>query len=172
MKSQPPRFADRPLDPALDLVLTRVVDVPRSVVWSAWTVPDQLMQWFTPAPWRTVECEIDLVPGGAFRTVFRSPEGETFPSVGCYLEVLAQERLTWTNVLGPGFRPAGKVIAGAGEPLGFTATITLEDAGGGTRYTARVIHGNPADRARHAEMGFNDGWSKALDQLVEFARRR
>src|SRR5690242_2821697 len=93
-------------NPSLDLVLERVVDVPRELVWSAWTTPEHIKKWFTPAPWTTIACEIDLRPGGAFRTTMRSPEGEEFPNVGCYLEVVPNERLVWTNALGPGFRPA------------------------------------------------------------------
>ena len=49
----------------------------------AWTTPEHLKKWFTPAPWTTVDCEIDLRPGGIFRTVMRSPEGQEFPNVGC-----------------------------------------------------------------------------------------
>lgn len=60
-------------DPKLDLVLERVVDVPRELVWKARTTPEHLKKWFTPAPWTTVDCEIDLRPGGIFRTVMRSP---------------------------------------------------------------------------------------------------
>ena len=51
-------------DPRLDLLLERVVDVPPDLVWTAWTVPAHVKKWFTPAPWKTVECEIDLRPGG------------------------------------------------------------------------------------------------------------
>ena len=51
-------------DPKLDLVLERVVDVAPTLVWAAWTRPEYLKQWFTPAPWQTVDCEIDLRPGG------------------------------------------------------------------------------------------------------------
>jgi uncharacterized protein YndB with AHSA1/START domain len=54
-------------------------------------------QWFTPAPWKTVDCEIDLRPGGLFRTVMRSPEGQEFPNVGCYLEIVENEKLIWTQ---------------------------------------------------------------------------
>jgi uncharacterized protein YndB with AHSA1/START domain len=75
-------------DPELDLVLERVVDVPPALVWRAWTEPERLKRWFTPKPWQTVECEIDLRPGGIFRTTMRSPEGEDTPHVGCYLEVV------------------------------------------------------------------------------------
>src|SRR4051812_21279144 len=48
-----------PLDPKTDLVLERVVDVAPELVWKAWTTPDDLKRWFTPAPWKTVDCEID-----------------------------------------------------------------------------------------------------------------
>ncbi|HVY55877.1 MAG TPA: SRPBCC domain-containing protein, partial [Thermodesulfobacteriota bacterium] len=45
-------------DPRLDLVIERIIDVPRELVWKAWTTPEHLMKWFTPAPWMTVACEI------------------------------------------------------------------------------------------------------------------
>lgn len=51
-------------NPKLDLVLERFVDVPPRLVWAAWTQPKHVMRWFTPAPWKTVDCEIDLRPGG------------------------------------------------------------------------------------------------------------
>jgi len=91
-------------DAKLDLVLERVVDVPRELVWRAWTEPEHLKKWFTPVPWQTVDCEIDLRPGGIFRTVMRSPEGQEYPNLGCYLEVARNERLSWTNALEAGFR--------------------------------------------------------------------
>ena len=80
-------------DPKLDLVLERVVDVPRELVWECWTKAVHIPHWFVPRPWAVAECEIDLRPGGIFRTVFRSPEGQEFPNVGCYLEVTPNERL-------------------------------------------------------------------------------
>ena len=79
-------------DPRLDLLLERVVEVPPELVWAAWTQPEHLKKWFTPAPWTTVDCEIDLRPGGIFRTVMRSPEGQEFPHEGCYLEILENRR--------------------------------------------------------------------------------
>src|SRR5262249_41291314 len=89
-------------DPKLDLVLERVIDVPRELVWTAWTTPKHLLPWFCPKPWTTIDCEIDLRPGGIFRSVMRSPEGKEFPNVGCYLEVVPHERLIWTDALLPG----------------------------------------------------------------------
>jgi uncharacterized protein YndB with AHSA1/START domain len=159
-------------DPKLDLVLERVVPVPRERVWSAWTTPEHVKQWFTPAPWSTVDCEIDLRPGGIFRTVMRSPEGQEFPNLGCYLEVIPNERLVWTSALAPGFRPIpASAPAGDCSDLLFTAVITLEPHENGTKYTALVIHKDEADCRKHADIGFQEGWGKALDQLVALVKR-
>ena len=83
-------------DPRLDLTLERVVDVPPELVWAAWTVPAHVKKWFTPAPWQTVACEIYLRPGGIFRTVMRSPEGQDITNIGCFLEIVPNRKLVWT----------------------------------------------------------------------------
>jgi uncharacterized protein YndB with AHSA1/START domain len=122
-----------------------------------------------PKPWQTVACDIDLRPGGIFRTVMRSPEGKDFENLGCYLEVVENRRLAWTDVLGPGFRP--RAFAPDATECGFmTAFLLLEPAGGGTRYVARALHKNEADRKKHEDMGFAEGWGTCLDQLVAYVR--
>ena len=152
-------------DPTLDLVLERNIDVPRELVWRAWTTPDVLMKWFTPAPWKTVECEIDLRPGGLFRTLMRGPDGTEFDNEGCYLEIVEPEKLVWTAALGPGYRPR-TAAAAAAAPFLMTAIISLGTLGQETKYTALVIHGDEESREQHEQMGFHVGWGKALDQLV------
>ena len=159
------------LAPKLDLSFERIVDVPKELIWKAWTTPKHLMPWFCPLPWRTIECEIDLHPGGQFYTVMQSPEGQTFPNVGCYLEVVENERLTWTNALLPGFRP----LAGVAQPestvdFKFSATIQLESLGSKTRYTAIALHADETGCKQHAAMGFEQGWGKALEQLVAYSK--
>ena len=145
-------------NPNLDLVLERTIDVPRHLVWEAWTTPEHLMKWFTPSPWKTIACEIDLRPGGIFSTTMESPEGQQFPNAGCYLEVVENEKLVFTDGLGPGFRPKAEAF--------MSAIVLLEDAGEGTKYTAIAMHKDEEDKKKHEEMGFRDGWGKALDQLV------
>lgn len=149
-------------DPRLDLVLERVVDVPRELVWEAWTQPEHVKVWFCPRPWSVTECEIDLRPGGMFRTVMCSPEGNQFPNVGCFLEVVPNQRLVWTDALLPGYRPSE-------EPF-MTGIIQLESQGTSTKYTAIALHRDEEGRKRHEAMGFADGWGKALDQLVEHVK--
>lgn len=156
-------MTERPeINPKLDLALERVVDVRPELVWKAWTQPEHLKKWFTPKPWETVECEIDLRPGGIFSTTMRSPEGEVMPAdPGCYLEVVENRKLVFTDALGPGFRPKTEAF--------MTAVILLEPEGTGTRYTAIAMHADPDGKTKHEEMGFLNGWSTALDQLVELA---
>ena len=151
-------------DPKLDLVLERVVDVPRELVWAAWTQPEHIVKWFTPAPWKTIAAEVDLRPGGIFKTIMLSPDGQEYPNVGCVLEAVTNERLVMTDTLLPGFRPSAKPF--------FTAVVSLKSEGKGTRYTATAIHGDEAARNKHEEMGFHHGWGAALDQLVDLMRAR
>ena len=161
-------------NPELDLMFERVVDVPRELVWAAWTTPELLKPWFCPLPWKTIDCEIDLRPGGLFRTVMQSPEGQRFPSDGCYLEVIPNEKLVWTNALEPGFRPANQPEASPGhecEEFLLTATISLEPHANGTKYTALVMHADKESRMKHEKMGFHDGWGTALDQLVAMVKK-
>jgi uncharacterized protein YndB with AHSA1/START domain len=101
----------------------------------------------------------------------QSPEGQQFPGTSCYLEVIENERLTWTNALLPGFRP----VAGVAQPeasvdFKFSASIMLEDHGTGTRYTAIARHADEAGRDQHAAMGFEQGWGIALDQLIAYTK--
>lgn len=162
------RDQDR-FDPELDLMLERTVSAPPERVWQAWTKPEHVKRWFTPAPWTTAHCEIDLRPGGVFRFVNRSPEGQEHENICCYLEVIENKRLVWTIALLPGFRPAR-----AQKPMHdedatvppFTAVITFEPHGSGTKYTALAKHQDEAGRKKHADMGFHEGWGAVTDQLI------
>lgn len=162
------------INPELDLMLARFIDVPRELVWQAWTTPEKLLPWFCPAPWKTVECEIDLRPGGKFHTVMQSPEGQKFPNNGCYLEIIPNEKLVWTNALEPGFRPTMLPESSAGHECAeflMTATLLLEAAAGGTKYTAHVMHASKEARIAHENMGFKEGWATCLDQLVAIIKK-
>jgi uncharacterized protein YndB with AHSA1/START domain len=123
-------------------------------------MPEHVAKWFTPKPWFVSECEIDLRPGGIFRTVMNSPDGEQSINHGCYLEVVPRERLIWTDALLPGYRPS--------ETPFITAIITFEDSGAGTRYTGTALHRDEA--TRHEEMGVHDGWGTVFDQLAALVK--
>ena len=149
----------------LSLRLARDVPITPEQCFEGWTVPERLKPWFCPRPWRVVDCVIDLRPGGAFGTTMQSPAGEIMPNeAGCYLAVEAPHRLVWTNMLGPGFMPTAIQPPG----FGFVCELRFDRLpNGGTHYQATVHHTDAAGRDAHAAMGFEAGWSAALDQLVE-----
>lgn len=157
-----------PPDPRLDLQFQRDVPVSPAQLWAGWTDPAVLVQWFCPKPWRVVDCEIDLRPGGIFRTRMQSPEGINMPdNLGTYLAIEPLQRLVWTNALGPGFRPKPRP---EDEHLGFFFVVDLRFSAlpnGGAHYAALVMHQDAAGRQSHADMGFEQGWGLALDQLVD-----
>jgi uncharacterized protein YndB with AHSA1/START domain len=150
------------VDPALDLVLEREIDVPVELVWKAWTTPEHLRQWFAPKPWAITSCDIDLRPGGAVNFVMRSPDGKEFPNTHCYLEVTPFERLIVTDTLQAGYRPSARPF--------FTAVVELGRNGSGTRYKAIAMHGNPDSRKQHEDMGFHTGWGTVLTQMVDYIK--
>jgi uncharacterized protein YndB with AHSA1/START domain len=147
-----------------ELVLTRIIDAPREKVFQAWTDPELLKQWFAPRPWMTPVAELDVRPGGASLVVMRGPDGNEFPNRGVYLEVVKNERLVFTDAYTKAWEPSEKPF--------MTVIITLEDLDGTTRYTARVLHWNVADREAHEKMGFHQGWGQCADQLAALVTKR
>lgn len=142
-----------------DLVITRLVRAPRTLLWQAWMEPALLKQWWCPRPWTTEVRAFEPRPGGAFHTFMRGPDGDTSDNHGCFLEVIPQARIVFTSMLTGGWRPNTPWMA-------FTATITMADEGEDTRYVAKVMHPDQAVRDRHEQLGFFDGWNTCIDQLA------
>ena len=141
-----------------ELSLSRLIDAPRTRVFRAWTDPQLLARWWGPHGMTTPLCEMQLWVGGLFRTVLRAPDGSEYPSQGVFLEIVAPERIVFTDAFGPGWVPSARAF--------MTAAVTLEDLHGKTLYTARAWHWSAADRQAHEEMGFHRGWGESLDRLV------
>jgi uncharacterized protein YndB with AHSA1/START domain len=149
-----------------ELVLSRLIDVPREKLWRCWTEPKLIVQWFTPPPWKTVHAEMDVRPGGSSTIVMKGPDGQEMPNRGVYLDVVKNERLVFTDAYTRDWEPSAKPF--------FTGVLTFEDqAGPGigkTLYTARARHWTKEDRDAHDKMGFHTGWAIATDQLTALAR--
>ncbi len=156
------------INPTLDLILERIVDVPPELVWKAWTKPEHLKEWFCPKPWQVTECGIDLRPGGLFRTVMKGPDGVAQENLGCYLEIEKNRTLVWTDALEKDYRP--NVLPNGCIEGRFTAFLMLEHHQDGTKYTVIARHGDEATCKSHKERGFEEGWGTALKQLVEYVK--
>lgn len=146
----------------LTLEISRVIDAPRHAVWRCWTDATLLKQWFCPKPWSVPEADFDVRPGGRMNTVMAGPNGERFENEGIFLEVVDGERLTFTDAYTEDFVPR--------ENAFMTGYVRLSDVDGGrTRLVWGARHASKADRDRHLEMGFEEGWKAASTQLAELA---
>ena len=148
-------------NPDTDFVIERVIDAPTRLVWEALTKPEHLKEWYMPREWgRVSRAEMDVRPGGAFSIDITTGDGQEFPNLGCFVEVIPMERLVWTSMLFPGSRPA--VV----DDVPITAIVTMEAAGSGTRYVFTALHRDEADFAKNRESGWQQGTEIAVDQLV------
>lgn len=143
---------------AHELSLSRLIDAPREKVFRAWTEPHLLARWWGPHGMTTPECELQLWVGGLFRTVMRAPDGTEYPNQGVFLEIVAPERIVFTDAFGPGWQPSAKAF--------MTVVVTFDEVQGRTLYTARALHWSASDCEAHEQMGFHRGWGESLDRLV------
>jgi len=138
-----------------ELLITRILDAERSLVFKAWTKPEQLVQWWGPRDFTTPSCKMDVRPGGAYRICIRSPEGKDYRMQGVYREIVESYRLvftfSWEDEKGePGY-----------ETL---VTVNFADYGGKTKLTFRqAIFESTAERDSHHE-----GWSECFDRLETY----
>ena len=150
------------IDPELDLVLTRTINAPRELLYSCWTTPEHLKNFFVPKPHKVTACTLDVRAGGACNTTF-DVEGTIMENNGVYLEIIPNEKIVFTDTYTEGWKPAP-------EPF-MTAIILFEDLGNGrTKYTAIARHRNKETAESHKKMGFYDGWGTVVDQLEAYAQ--
>lgn len=139
-----------------DLVLQRVFDAPRTLVFQAWTDPEQVAQWWGPHGFTNPRCEWDPRPGGAIRIDMRAPDGTLYPMTGAFDEITPPERLVFTS----------SALDDRGQPLfEVRTTITLAAQGAQTALTvtAQVLRSTP-EAAPHLG-GARVGWSQQLERL-------
>jgi uncharacterized protein YndB with AHSA1/START domain len=149
------------INPKLDLVFERFIDAPRHLVWEALTKAEHLKEWYMPKAWGAVaKCELEVMPGGMFSIDIAGADGQVFPNLGCFLEVVPNERLSWTSMLFPGYRPA------VFDDVPITAIVTMKTVGSGTRYVFTALHRDEADLEKNKVSGWREGTEIALDQFV------
>jgi hypothetical protein len=111
-------------NPKLDFAIERLIDAPARLVWEALTTPEHLKEWYMPKAWgRVARAEMDVRPGGIFSIDIAGADGQEFPNLGCFLDVVPLERLVWTSMLFPGYRPA------VFDDIPIAAIVTMETVG-------------------------------------------
>ena len=141
-----------------EIVMTRVFDAPRQLVWEAWTSPEHLPHWMLGPPgWTMPVCEVDLRPGGSWHFVWRKADGAEMAMRGVYREVVPPERLVSTESWG-------------GDWPETLNTLLLVEEDGRTTMTLTVLY--PSKEARDAALGtgMKEGMSQSFDRLAELLR--
>jgi uncharacterized protein YndB with AHSA1/START domain len=151
------------INPKTDFVLERFIDAPKELVWAALTKPEHVSQWYMPKQWgRVAACEMDLHPGGKFSIDIAVGDGRVVENLGCIVDVVPMERLVWTSMLFPGYRPA------VFDDVPITAILTVASEGTGTRYVFTALHRSEEDFKQDMESGWREGTEIAAQQLVDF----
>ena len=143
-----------------ELVLTRVFDAPRDMVFDAFTRPDLLTRWYLPPGWSFEVCEVDLRPGGRWRYVTRKPDGKSVGQRGVYQQVVPGERIVNTE---------SWEDWDAGETL---VTTVLAEQDGRTTFTSTIRFPSKEVRDLLIESGMADQAGTVYDQLARLLAAR
>jgi uncharacterized protein YndB with AHSA1/START domain len=140
------------------IIGTRVFDAPRELVWTVWTDPKHLAQWWGPDGFSTTTSAFDMRPGGVWRFIMHGPDGRDYQNRITFDEIVKPERLVYHHSGGDDV-----------EPVQFRTTVTFEDLGGKTRLTMRGVFPSAAERERVIrEYGADKGLVQTLARLGEY----
>jgi uncharacterized protein YndB with AHSA1/START domain len=137
------------------IMITREFDAPRHLVYTAWTTPELIEQWWSGDRGKVTLAEVDLRDGGTWRYDVTGQDGSEVTFHGVYREILPDERIIWTEMY-KGMPEAGAVN-----------TATFDDQGGRTALMLLVQHANVDYRAAHIESGVEASMQEAMDRLEQ-----
>lgn len=143
-----------------ELVLTRIFDAPRLLVYKTWTQPEHIARWWGPKDFTNPVVELDVRPGGTWRIHMQAPDGTIYPGKGVYLEIDPPERLVMTDSWDQEDKPTQDLVW----------TVTFDEIDNRTQVTIRVRCATVADRDKIKEMGWYEGTSQSLDRLADCLR--
>jgi uncharacterized protein YndB with AHSA1/START domain len=158
-------IAERPLAADAQIVISRVFDAPRELVFEAFTDPRHLSQFWGPKITSVSDCKVDLRVGGGFSVTMRGPDGTVYPCAGIYREITPPERLVFAGTAKED-NPCG-----GGLPPRSLVTITFAAQGEKTKLTIHAQLQSPADREAAIAGGYSMGWNDSLDRLAEVLAR-
>ena len=138
-----------------EIIITRLLDAPRELVWQVWTTPEHVAQWWGPNGFTTTTEVMDVRPGGVWKHVMHGPDGTDYPNESVFLEVIKPERIVYSH--------------GDGEREWFKASVLFEEVGNQTRVTIRQEY--PSAEARNEvalKYGAIEGGQQHLARLAGF----
>ncbi|NJD22337.1 MAG: SRPBCC domain-containing protein [Melioribacter sp.] len=150
-----------------ELIITRIFNAPRKLVWKAWTEPEHLMRWWGPKNFTCPVCKIDFRIGGKYHSCMKSAEGQEYWSTGTYKEIIPLERIVCTDSFadekGNAVPASYYGMPGDDWPMELTVTITFEDLGNKTKMTLTHV-GIPAGQMKEMT---GASWNESFDKLAD-----
>jgi uncharacterized protein YndB with AHSA1/START domain len=135
---------------------SRVFAAPRELVFTAFTDPHHIAQWWGPNGFTNTVHAMDVRPGGSFRFVMHGPDGKDWPNLIVYTEVVRPERLVYSHG------------AEENDPNGFHVTVSFDEEGGGTKVTMRTLFATADARAAVVRFGAIEGGKQTLARLAAY----
>jgi uncharacterized protein YndB with AHSA1/START domain len=155
-----------------ELIIARILDVPRELVWKAWTEPERMKRWWGPKAFTTPVVEIDLRVGGKSFSCMRSPEGKDYCDIGVYQEIIKPRRLVVTDSFADekgNVVPASYYGMSRDWPMELLVTVSFEEWDGKTKL--KLKHGNVASISAEDFEGMKQGWSESFDKLAGYLEK-
>jgi uncharacterized protein YndB with AHSA1/START domain len=146
-----------------EIAATRVFDAPRDLVWTVWTEPGHVAQWWGPNGFTLTTHKMDVRPGGVWRFVMHGPDGRDYQNKVTYDEVVKPERLAYRH------GGTGEKEDRGLEPVSFRVSVTFTEQGGRTRVDMRMVF--PSEKARDHVVktyGAVEGLNQTLGRLEEY----
>ena len=143
------------------ILMDRMFDAPREVVWTAFTDPKHVVRWYGGNGFSSPVCDMDVRPGGQWRHTMRTPDGTDFAMVFVFVEVVKPEKISWQHV------DHGKRTSGPPTCLN---TVTFEDHGARTKWKLVARFNSVAERDFASKMGFTEMISQGSERLNEVAK--
>ena len=150
------------------VLIIRIFNAPRELVWKAWTDPDHFKNWWGPKDFTTPFCQIDLRVGGRYLNCMRSPRGRDYWTTGVYREIVPLEKIVCTDSFADAdgnVVPATHYGMTADFPLEMLVTVTFEDYEGKTKMTLKHTGLPAGDVSEQTETGWNESFDKLAESL-------
>ncbi len=140
-----------------EIILTRLVNAPRELVFKAWTQPEHLAQWFGPDGFTLTVNRMEVRNGGTWLMTMHGPDDTDYPNRMIFSEIVPPERLVYTQDSGMD-----------DDPAQFHVTVTLDNEGGKTRLTMRALFSTAEEREKVVrEHGAIEGGNQTINRLEE-----
>lgn len=142
------------------ILITRLLSAPKTLVWDAWTKPEHLVHWYGPDGFSLTSKEMEVTPGGTWHFILHGPNGRNYPNRITFLEVEKPDRLVYKH--------SGDEDT---EPVNFHVTVTFEEEDGKTKLTMCSTFESAAELERvNREYGAIEGAKQTIARLEEYLK--